>query len=161
MCPLAARKNFPYTLSSVDVRSAGEARRKKKTIRRRTFSRNGTGRTLLFLHQRLGLLDDQVDRRLFLVLIGIFDRIERLLLILFLFLLRPATKVADELGERAGRVGDELGVGALLSDLAVFDADDVIDRGEEVQGVRDQHAGLVGEGATDGVVEQVLADVGV
>lgn len=126
---------------------------------RRTLSRDGARGPLLLLHERLCLLGDQVGGRLRLPTIRVLDRVELHLLVLLLLLLSAATKVADELGEGSSRVGDELGVCALLGDLTVLDADDVINRREEMEGVRDQDARLGGERAADGVVEEVLADV--
>lgn len=118
-------------------------------------ARDRARRALLLLHERLGL--GLVG---LLVALGrVVDRLLLLGLVVLPLVLEVAAKLVHELAERALLVADEVGVGALLRHLAVLEADDVVDAREEVQGVRDEDARLAGEGAEDGVVEQVLADV--
>lgn len=129
---------------------------------RLTSSLDGSRSSFLLLHERLPLLRLDGDN---LPLIGVLHRLESLLFLFLLSLLPldldPAPKFAHQLRKGAVVVGDEVGVRSLLLDLAVVDADDVVDGGEEVESVRDEDASLVLESSADGVVEEVLADVSV
>lgn len=113
-------------------------------------ARDGAHDALLLLHERLA------HHRSLRRLLGLLDL--DFLLFLPLFLSLPA-KLDDKFRERPLRVGNELGVSALLRDAALVDANDEIASGEEVEGVGDEDSGTILEGTADRVVEEVLADV--